>query len=159
MLRGSRPASSELLFMRDQLADPTWNPQNPRWLRATLFATQYAAWGWLQEKQTPDGLRRCAACAINILESQAKARCSKCKLVPLVCQSLLSVTFSVIEQQKVAPLQVYFCSRACQATAHPIHKHYCLQPALQQYAASLEVSFPQQCTQMSHLYIALSNQY
>lgn len=144
-----------VLSTHDQLADHTWNPQNPRWLRATLFAAQYAAWGWLQEKQTPDGLRRCAACAVNIPESQAKARCSKCKLVPLVCQSLFLAIFSVVQQQHVIPLQMHFCSRACQATAHPIHKNYCLQPALRQYAASLEVSFPQQCTQMPESCISL----
>ena len=69
--------------MEDLVSDPTWNKQNPRWLRATVWAAQDAAWASLSYEHVPDGLRRCAACAAEIPESQSKARCSKCKLVRL----------------------------------------------------------------------------
>ena len=78
----SRLTHTSVIFcMHEQLADHSWNQENPGWLRATVYAAQYASAGWSQEDHPPDGLRRCAACAVQIPECQGKARCSKCKLV------------------------------------------------------------------------------
>ena len=36
-------------------------------------------------------------------------------------------------------MQVHYCNRQCQLAAHPIHKHYCLQPGLRQYSHKTRV--------------------
>ena len=88
--------------MEDPLTDPTWNKDNPRWLRATVWAAQFAAWGWLQAgypaSYFPEGHRLCGACAAEVPHGRGGTRCSKCKTVPspaVVC-SPLSKPMSVL---------------------------------------------------------------
>lgn len=124
--------------MDDPLEDHTWNKQNPRWLRATVWAAQHAAWGWSSAEHVPEGLRRCAACAAEIPEDQARSRCSKCKVVrpaPL----MLFVVLLECRRHLWLPVQIFFCDRECQLAAHPLHKHYCTQPEYRKYASRLKV--------------------
>ncbi|KAL0038316.1 hypothetical protein WJX77_001887 [Trebouxia sp. C0004] len=79
-----------------------------------MWSAQFAGYGWMQAGTAAPGPHQCAACAAEIPEAQAVSRCSKCKLV-------------------------HFCNRQCQLAAHPIHKHYCLQPGLRQYAHKTRV--------------------
>ena len=66
--------------MQGVLADPDWNIQNPRWLPATVWSAQFAGYGWMQAGTVAPGPHQCAACAAEIPEAQAEARCSKLQI-------------------------------------------------------------------------------
>lgn len=51
--------------MADPLADHTWNPQNPGWLRASVWAAQHAESTSLRHGRVPHDKRRCAAAQIQ----------------------------------------------------------------------------------------------
>ena len=60
------------------LAEGDWNKEHKRWVQATVWAAQTAAWIAGVGGSSPAGLQKCAACAADIDRPQL---CSKCKKV------------------------------------------------------------------------------
>ena len=88
------PVSKHTVVVLD-MHDHSWNQENPGWLRATVYAAQFTAWGWSLAEHPQEGLRRCAACAVQIPECHGKACCSKCKLVRLRYHRLIGCASAI----------------------------------------------------------------
>ena len=68
----------------DHLTDHSWNKDEARWLRATVWSAQAVACIWLQNNVAVAGPTRCAACAAEIPDTKSKTRCSKC-IAAILC--------------------------------------------------------------------------
>ena len=134
---GMKPLPPCPAAVNQSLVDDSWNRQNVRWTRATVWAALNAADAAKQMSNQPQGLQRCAACAAEI-SSATKPVCSRCKRVSIDTTGVV-LTLELVS--KLPVFQIYFCDRDCQRAAFPVHKHFCRTPETYQLTNSVQVTW------------------